>query len=74
MIRLEITRNNDSEGCKIGDLVELPPLDQRRIARLVDGFKTTDDFWSARRDKIGDFTNSETREKFEQMFDWLKAD
>lgn len=63
----EITRNNNQEECKFGDLFELPPLEQPRITRLVDGFDTTYAFWQERQKIPREFMNSELRERFQQL-------
>jgi len=53
----EITRNNDSEGCK-SFLAELPKLEHPRVARLVEGFETTYAYWRERNDKSSNYMNS----------------
>ena len=65
----EITRNNNQEECKFGDLFELPPLEQPRITRLVEGFDTTFAFWKERRKANQEFMNSRIADRFQKFFE-----
>lgn len=63
----EITRNNNQEECKFGDLFELPPLEEPRISRLVKGFDPTYAFWRKRGEASKEFMNSEIAERFQHL-------
>ena len=65
----EITRNNNQEGCKFGDLLELPPLEQPQVARLAEGFEITYAYWKERKDSHNKYMNSELVERFEELLD-----
>lgn len=65
----EITRNNNQEACKVGDLIEFPPLDEPRVLRLVDGWEPTWAFWQERRKSNKDFINSEVVERLNLLLD-----
>ena len=62
----EITRNNNQEECKFGDLFEVPALDQPQVARLVSGFDTTHAYWKKRREAYEEYTNSEVRDRLQK--------
>ena len=65
----EVTRNNNQEACKIGDLMEFPPLDEPRILRLVDGWDPTYAFWNERSKHQFEFMNSELIERFQRLLE-----
>jgi hypothetical protein len=64
----EVTRNNNQEACKFGDLMELPPLEGPRIARLVKGYEATRAYWEVRTKQYTDYVNSTLRDKFKPLF------
>ena len=69
----EVTRNNNSEGCKLGDMTISPPLEQPRIARLVDGFDATNAYWKSRKKETRDFVSTEATERFQELSELLEA-
>jgi hypothetical protein len=60
----EITRNIGGEECEYDedDFLSLPPLEAPRIARLVDGYELTREFWERRKEETNNYFNSALRE------------
>jgi hypothetical protein len=63
----EITRNANEEGCQLGDVLSLPPLEAPQIARLVNGFDATREFWRKRREQTDEYVNRAAGDALEAL-------